>query len=116
MHVVLPADYPFRAPKISFLDKLFHPQIGGDRICAESLSSGWSPRTTVLDAILAVRETVDNPDTNNAINSWAGALYSQPDKEPYAVQVRLTLPLLSEEIARARCDALLWTETLADSA
>jgi len=50
---VFPADYPFKAPEIKFLTKIYHPNIKTDtgEICADIINSNWAPTLDVMHCL-----------------------------------------------------------------
>ena len=49
--VELTADYPYQAPKLTFLTKMYHPSVATDGKLCEKLVEDWAPTSTVKDAV-----------------------------------------------------------------
>jgi ubiquitin-conjugating enzyme (huntingtin interacting protein 2) len=54
--VVLPPEYPFQPPKMSFQTKVWHPNISSvtGAICLDTLKGEWTPALTIRTALLSV--------------------------------------------------------------
>jgi len=66
LNAKLPADYPFKPPRIVFKTKIYHPNItesGG--IGINLLRDNWSPALTIQKIVLAIVYLLENPDPND---------------------------------------------------
>jgi len=77
VHLEFADHYPFKAPNVVFLTKVFHPNIGPDgEIGLDMLGKGWTPAYDVVDILKSIQNLLCNP---NPIynNSDASALFIQ---------------------------------------
>jgi ubiquitin-protein ligase len=75
LHVTVPAEYPFRAPRVEFETPVYHCNVSDSgAICLEELQSGWNPSLTVPRVLEAVRAMLAHPSTDSALRQWIAEL------------------------------------------
>lgn len=81
----IPKDYPFVAPKVTFITKIFHPNIGDDDgfTCLDILKENWTPSTDFKEIISQIQNLLSCPNFDNPLNSEASDLYEENEEEYY---------------------------------
>ncbi|KAF7683419.1 Ubiquitin-conjugating enzyme E2 D4 [Astathelohania contejeani] len=87
LEIILPANYPFSAPKISFLTKIFHCNIKGPHICLDILKNGWSPALTISKVLLSISSLLSDPNPDDPLDREAAELYIH-NREEYNRRAR----------------------------
>lgn len=71
IHLTLPSDYPFKAPVIKFVTRIYHPNITDDNpgnVCLALLKSeNWKPSTKIVAVLEAVRNLLVEPQPDDPL-------------------------------------------------
>ena len=74
--VSIPYEYPFSAPKIKFVNKIFHPNISIDgEICLDVLKDKWSPVFTLRTILISIMSLLSDPNPDSPLNGEAARMY-----------------------------------------
>ncbi len=62
IEIRLPAEYPFKMPEVIFRNPIYHPNVSqnGQLCCWGFNYEKWRPKTTLIDVIKAIINTIDN--------------------------------------------------------
>lgn len=63
LELEMPPEYPFKAPKVKFLTKIYHPNVKSDgQLCNEVLNDGWSPQLKIPEVLMTIRQVLVEPN------------------------------------------------------
>ncbi|PVG00217.1 UBC-like protein [Serendipita vermifera] len=73
--VVFPETYPFKAPALTFLTKVYHPGINEEgQICVQVLGAEWKPTVTMSNVLHIVYDKLANPSPEDPYEAEIAAL------------------------------------------
>lgn len=72
-------NYPFKAPKVLFKTKIFHPNVKQDtgEICAQAIENAWVPTLNAKFVIESLITLMKSPNVDNPLEAEIAQLYSK---------------------------------------
>lgn len=70
LKIVIPDDYPFKPPTITFVTNIYHPNISpSGTICIDILKNSWSSALKLSSIILSLSVLLANPNPDDPLVS-----------------------------------------------
>lgn len=91
LNIRVGTDYPLAPPTISFVTKVFHPNVhfkSGD-VCLDILKKEWSPAWGLQAACRAVLALLSDPDADSPLNCDAGNMVRNGDMSAFRTTARM---------------------------
>lgn len=78
LKIILPENFPFKAPTINFETRVYHPNITNDdkgNMCLAVLRDGWKPNSKLLNILHVVQNVLAEPLIDDAIETSIAEQY-----------------------------------------
>ena len=83
LNIQFPTDYPFKPPKVTFVTRIYHPNINSNgSICLDILKDQWSPALTISKVLLSISSLLTDPNSEDPLVPEIVYLY-KTDKQRY---------------------------------
>lgn len=82
LDIIFPENYPFEAPSVHFLTKIYHPNVDHKgNICLAILKDEWSAMITTSKILDVIMSLLVHPNTGNPLFAEAAHLYVENIRE-----------------------------------
>jgi ubiquitin-conjugating enzyme E2 D/E len=75
LSIVVPTEYPFRPPDVTFVTKIYHPNVKRDsgEICADLLKEQWKPTSSIRWVLTVIQSMLQDPKGDSPLETEIAA-------------------------------------------
>lgn len=75
---IIPFEYPFKPPIVSFVTKIYHPNINDKgAICLDTLGQQWTPVLKFTKILMTISALLSSPNPNDPLSPEVGKEYRE---------------------------------------
>jgi ubiquitin-conjugating enzyme E2 N len=75
LRIIIPEDYPMKAPNITFISAIKHPNVKGQSICIDILKNNWSPALMLYKVLLSLSFLLATPNPDDPLDPELATLF-----------------------------------------
>ncbi|KJE90860.1 ubiquitin-conjugating enzyme E2 l [Capsaspora owczarzaki ATCC 30864] len=81
--ITFPSEYPFKPPKVTFLTKIYHPNVDESGVICIGLlkSEAWKPATRIDQVLSALVDLVNEPNAADPLNTEVAEVLTTDKKK-----------------------------------
>jgi ubiquitin-protein ligase len=84
IRIEFPTEYPFKSPSVSFLTKIFHPNVefNTGSICLDAITTNWTPSYDILNVVsVFIPQLLSYPNPDDPFNIEAATIFKNNKNE-----------------------------------
>lgn len=83
VNIEVPAEYPFKPPKMQFQTRVYHPNISSQTgaICLDILKDRWTPIMTLKSSLISLQALLQSPEPDDPQDAIVAGVYKSNKEE-----------------------------------